>query len=56
MIGLGDKDVPPSESDDLRRSFLGAQVETHEGGHLVPNNAHFCRRYKQFMLEHAARR
>jgi len=48
ILGRSDADVSPLESDTLRRAFLAAHLETHEGGHLVPNNADFCRRYKAF--------
>jgi pimeloyl-ACP methyl ester carboxylesterase len=51
VLGRSDADVSPLESDALRRAFLNGCVEAHEGGHVVPNNAEFCRRYKKFFAE-----
>jgi len=53
VIGRADGDVSPLESDALRRAFLDARAEVHDGGHVFPCSADFCRRYKSFFAEKA---
>jgi len=53
VIGLTDRDVPPRESLELLRTFPtsgpAAQLSSHDGGHLVMQNAEFCRIYRAFL-------
>lgn len=50
VFGAADVDVPPRESLTLSRVFLGSVAASHPGGHMIPSNAEWGRRYKQFLL------